>query len=49
MLEARDIPMALHWERVREHFYRRLGNTARAEDCCAVAERLERRLFDESA
>lgn len=42
-----ELPLALAWERMREGYWRQLGQTHRADECCAIAEKLERRLFEE--
>jgi hypothetical protein len=45
MLGPQELPMAIHWEQVRLHWYQQQGNLSRVEDCKRRLERLEKMLW----
>ena len=48
MLTPQLLGMAVHWERTRAWWWQQQGHSQRAADCTALANRLERQLFDET-
>lgn len=48
LIGPQELPMALHWEAVRLHWFEKQGHLRAAEECRKCLELLEARLWDET-